>query len=96
MADRDALAEDELRVNATDTVGAARGGVDLANDVGQPGMTESPRGRSPRAPSVMAGFGDAQNATGEVRRQTLLDDHLDGREPTFGQVFPFSSSAALR
>ncbi len=38
VADADPLAEDQIRVHATRAVGAPRGRMDLADQIGQPGV----------------------------------------------------------
>jgi hypothetical protein len=43
-----------------------------------------------------AGLRNSEHATGQLDRQVFCGHHLNSREPPFGLVFSFSSSAALR
>jgi hypothetical protein len=42
MADGDTLSEGQVGVNATDPIRASRGAVDLPDQIGEPGVSDSP------------------------------------------------------
>jgi hypothetical protein len=77
-------------------VGLAGDGMDLADDVGQRGVTDPPRRRWPAAPGVEAPTGRPPAPGNRPGRAALEWSHLDGREPSNGGACSFSSSVARR
>jgi hypothetical protein len=96
VAHGDAPAQRQFGVHPTSSVRAPRGGVDLTDLIGQPGVTDSPRRGWPILPGVVARLRHAQHATGGLHRQVVCGHQLDGRVPPFGSACSLSSSVARR
>ena len=96
VADGDAPTDPQLGVDTRRPVGAPRGRMDLADQIGQPGVADRPcRGRSARS-GVVAGARHLEDTAGELDRQALLGDHRDRLKAPFGGTASRRSSAARR
>lgn len=67
--DVDAMPEPQLGVNAARAVGAVRGGVDLLDPLGQPGVAQDAIGRRTTLPVMKAGAVDPQYAAHHRHRE---------------------------
>jgi len=94
-----AVTQDEFGVHASRAVNAPRVGVDLADQVGQPRMTDRALRRRPGQPLVGTRLGYLEHPDGDLHRQALGGHHLDRREPPVGSLrspASFNSSTARR
>lgn len=89
----DAQAQTEFGVHPA---GAAGGGVDAHDGLGQPGVLDQAVRQRTVPPGVVPGLGNMQHPSGQLHWPVLTGHHADGFEPPFGDVTSPSSSAARR
>lgn len=77
VADGDAAAERQLSVDATAAVGAPGSRVHLAEDVGQPSVTDRTFRRGSAAMLVVARLRDVQQPAAGLHGETLTGHHID-------------------
>ena len=86
----------KLGVDAARAVGAERRGVDGLDLLGEPRVTQRPRGERTRAPLVVAGLSNSEDPASELDRKSFRGHHRDRLESPFGVTTWPSSSAARR
>ncbi len=96
MADREPVGEGQLGMDAAIAVDAAGVGMDLADELCEPGVADHPYRRRSGPPGVVAGLPDAEHSTGHLHGPSLCGHHLGGREPPFGSARSLRSSVARR
>ena len=97
VPDGDPVTHGELGVDPVRSVSASGGGMDLADDVGQPDVADRPSGRRPFPPLVEPRLRNRQHPAGCLCGHSFGCDHRDRLEPSFGDTTcAFNSSFARR
>jgi hypothetical protein len=94
VSDREVAAQPQFGRGATNAVGAAGGGVHLADNRDQQGVADSLRRRRPLQPVIVSGLGDILDPATHLHHMCLSGHLLDGRVPGFRATTPRTSPMA--